>query len=66
MVRYIKLGSTLLMVLGITSTIGALQHGNDPRLSVQLAITAFAGLVATNLLTATNKPPIKETGVSSW
>jgi len=54
------------MVLGITSAIGALQHGNDPRLSVQLAITAFAVLVATNLLTATNKSPINRTGVRSW
>lgn len=62
MVRYIKLGSTLLMALGITSTIGALSNGNSPRESVQLAITAFAVLVATNLLTATNKPPIKQTG----
>lgn len=62
MTRYIKLGSTAFVVLGITSTIGALQHGNDPRLSVQLAITAFAVLVATNLLTATNKPPTNQTG----
>ena len=62
MVRYIRLGSTLFMVLGITSAIGALSSGNSPRESLQLAIVALMVLVVTDLLTATNKPPTKKTG----
>jgi hypothetical protein len=48
MLRPAKFLTTVAMLLGITSTIGALSHGTDPTKSVCLALGAFALLVALN------------------
>jgi hypothetical protein len=48
MLRPAKLLTTVTMLLGITSALGAISHGTNPTQSVCLALGAFALLVALN------------------
>jgi hypothetical protein len=44
----LKRACSVFMLLGITSSIGALTNGNDPTLSLSLIAYAFLGLVWLN------------------
>lgn len=45
----------IFMVLGITSSIGAVSHGNNPTLSITLAVTSLTALIILNLKWSTKK-----------
>ena len=49
MLRFAKLTSTLVAVLGITSTIGAVLHGTSPWISALTVVFAVITLVLLNL-----------------
>lgn len=48
MKRIAKQGFSVFFVLGITSSIGAVSHSNDPSLSVTLAVISLTALVILN------------------
>lgn len=45
MKRIAKQGFAMFLVLGISSSIGAVTHGNDPALSITLAVISLTALV---------------------
>lgn len=47
--RMLKLVCTTFTLLGITMTIGAITHGNDPYKSITLAVWGLAFLIILNL-----------------
>lgn len=49
MLRFAKLTSTLVAVLGVTSTIGAVLHGTSPWISVLTAVFGVITLVLLNV-----------------
>jgi hypothetical protein len=48
MLRYAKLGSSLFLLLGITSSIGAYLRGNSPYESLSLAVGMLGVLIVLN------------------
>lgn len=48
MKRIATQGSALFLVLGISSSIGAVSHGNNPTLSISLAVISLTALVIVN------------------
>ena len=47
--NYIKRGLTAFTLIGITSTVGSIEHGNLSIASVMLACLSFVALVVTNI-----------------
>ena len=47
--NYIKRGLALLTLVGITSTIGSIEHGDLSLASVTLAIASFVALTLVNI-----------------
>lgn len=47
--NYIKRGLSLFTLIGITSTVGSIQHGSLSLASLNLAVYSFALLVIMNL-----------------
>jgi hypothetical protein len=48
MLKYAKRGASLFLLLGITSSIGAISHGNSPALSIGLAVGMLGTLIILN------------------
>jgi hypothetical protein len=46
--NYIKRGLSLFMLVGITSTVGSIQHGSLSLASMNLALYSLAGLIIVN------------------
>jgi hypothetical protein len=46
--NYIKRGLSLLTLIGITSTVGSIQHGSLSLASLNLAVYSLAGLIIVN------------------
>jgi hypothetical protein len=49
MLRYAKMGASLFLLLGITSSIGAILNNNSPLLSFGMAIGMAGTLIILNL-----------------
>jgi hypothetical protein len=49
MLRYVKMGTSVFLLLGITSSIGAILNNNDPAYSFGLAIGMLGTLIVLNM-----------------
>jgi hypothetical protein len=49
MLRYAKIGASVFLLLGITSTIGAILNNNSPAYSFGLAIGMLGTLIVLNI-----------------
>jgi hypothetical protein len=49
MLRYVKMGASVFLFLGITSLVGAILNGNDPLYSFGLAIGMLGTLIVLNM-----------------